>query len=87
MDDKFLKKLKELTASFNSLTESKIRLDKAEKAIEEDMSPEEEQEAVIRYLADLPGSDAQRVYTLSCRLRSGKADEAEIEATVLREPS
>lgn len=53
VDDKFLKKLKEMTASFNSLTESKIRLDKAERAMEEDMSPEEERDAVKWYLAEL----------------------------------
>lgn len=53
VDDKFLKKLKEMTAAFNSLTESKIRLDKAERLMEQDMTPEEEQETVVRFLAEL----------------------------------
>lgn len=53
VDDKFLKKLKELTASFNSLTESKIRLDKATKAVERDLTPEEERDAVVGYLMDM----------------------------------
>ena|SRR4026208_1519310 len=53
IDREFLTKLKELTSSFNSLTESKIRLDKAEKQIEKDMTPDEEREAVRRYLMDM----------------------------------
>lgn len=53
IDDKFLRKLKELTASFNSLTESKIRLDKAERAMESDLTAEEEAEAVVSYLSQL----------------------------------
>lgn len=53
VDDKFLKKLKEMTASFNSLTESKIRLDKAEKAMEQDMTPDEELATVRAYLQDM----------------------------------
>lgn len=61
VDDKFLRKLKEMTASFNSLTESKIRLDKAERAMEEDMTPEEEILAVIRYLRDVDGPTARRI--------------------------
>lgn len=56
-DDKFLRRLKDMTASFNSLTESKIRLDKAERAMEADMTPEEERAAVKSYLADLLPSE------------------------------
>lgn len=74
VDDKFLKKLKELTASFNSLTESKIRLDKAEKAIEEDMTPAEEQEAVMRYLADLTDGELRSLVARAKELKSGKLD-------------
>jgi uncharacterized protein YdcH (DUF465 family) len=57
VDKAFLAKLKELTASFNSLTESKIRLDKAEKAIEKELTPEEEREAVKYYLMAMKPSD------------------------------
>lgn len=57
MDDKFLRKLKELTSSFNSLTESKIRLDKAEKALERDLTAAEELDAVKNFLIELPNSD------------------------------
>ena len=53
VDSTFLKKLKEMTSSFNSLTESKMRLDKAEKQMEADMTPAEEQEAVLAYLRDM----------------------------------
>lgn len=74
VDDKFLKKLKELTASFNSLTESKIRLDKAEKAIEEDMTLEEEQETVMRYLADLEDGELRSLVARAKELKVGKLD-------------
>jgi len=57
VDKAFLAKLKELTSSFNSLTESKIRLDKAEKAIEAELTPAEERDAVKRYLMDMVPSD------------------------------
>lgn len=57
VDKAFVAKLKELTASFNSLTESKIRLDKAERAIEAELTPAEEREAVKQYLMDLPPAD------------------------------
>lgn len=57
VDKAFVSKLKELTASFNSLTESKIRLDKAERAMEADMTPSEEREAVKIYLSNMPPLD------------------------------
>ena len=53
IDDKFVKKLRELTGAFNSLTESKIRLDKAEKAMEADMTAEDEWAAVVQFLREL----------------------------------
>ena len=53
IDQAFVKKLQVLTTAFNSLTESKIRLDKAEKAIEREMTPEEDREAVLGYLISL----------------------------------
>jgi len=49
----FIARLKDLTSSFNSLTEAKIRLDKAEKQLEEDMTPEEEYQVVLQYLVDM----------------------------------
>jgi len=69
VDEKFLKKLAQLTASFNSLTESKIRLDKAEKAMERDLTPAEEQEAVVGYLASLKPQEAWDVFNASRRMR------------------
>lgn len=46
----YLKKLKELTSCFNSLTDARIRLLKAEKQREDDMTPEEEKETVREFL-------------------------------------
>lgn len=83
VDKAFLAKLKELTASFNSLTESKIRLDKAEKAMENDMTPEEEFEAVKQYLADLKPSELRAMVADIRRARGaehGDYDPAEPEA-------
>lgn len=57
VDKAFVSKLKEMTAAFNSLTESKIRLDKAEKAIERELTSDEERETVKQYLMDLVPSD------------------------------
>jgi uncharacterized protein YdcH (DUF465 family) len=71
VDDKFLKKLKELTASFNSLTESKIRLDKATKAVERDLTPAEEREAVVGYLADLEPWDLIQLVKQAKAIRDG----------------
>lgn len=53
LDKIYLAKVKDLTASFNSLTESKIRLDKAEKAMERDLTPAEELAAVVAFMVDL----------------------------------
>ena len=83
VDDKFLRKLKELTASFNSLTESKIRLDKAERAMEADMSEEEEQEAVKFYLAELTPGDLRSLVAAAKRHRDGEGS----EATATEEPN
>jgi len=57
VDKNFVSKLRELTASFNSLTESKIRLDKAERAMEAELSEAEEREAVKGYLMDMEPKD------------------------------
>jgi len=80
VDEKFLKKLSQLTASFNSLTESKIRLDKAEKAMERDMTPAEETEAVTRYLAELTAQEAYDIWLASKRMRKDP-DATEFEDT------
>lgn len=72
VDDKFLRKLKEMTASFNSLTESKIRLDKAERAMEADMTPEEEREVVKQYLAAMAPIDLR---TLVAEIRRERGAE------------
>jgi hypothetical protein len=53
IDKSFLSKLKELTACFNSLTDARIRLDKSEKALEKEMTPQEEKEAVRAFVASL----------------------------------
>lgn len=71
VDQNFLKKLKELTASFNSLTESKIRLDKAEKAIERDLTPEEELAAVKGYLIELEPWDLTQLVKIVRAERDG----------------
>ena len=76
VDANFLKKLAQLTASFNSLTESKIRLDKAEKAMERDLTPAEEQEAVVGYLASLKPQEAWDVFNASRRMRKDPETEA-----------
>lgn len=69
VDRAFVTKLKELTTSFNSLTESKIRLDKAEKAMEADLTPAEERAAVVGYLATVPWNDAQKIFSEAQFLR------------------
>jgi len=76
VDANFLKKLAQLTASFNSLTESKIRLDKAEKAMERDLTAEEEAEAVVGYLAMLTPQAAWDVFNASRRKRKDPESEA-----------
>jgi uncharacterized protein YdcH (DUF465 family) len=60
VDTGFLKKLQQMTASFNSLTESKMRLDKAEKQMEADMTPDEEAEAVLAYLRAMEPAELVR---------------------------
>lgn len=75
VDEKFLKKLKELTASFNSLTESKIRLDKAEKAIERELTPAEEREAVKHYLMELEPFEMRQLCKEARAERDGTSGE------------
>lgn len=79
VDAAFLKKLAALTASFNSLTESKIRLDKAEKAMERDLTAEEEREAVVGYLLGLKAQEAWNVFNDSRRIRTDSSGDGEPE--------
>ena len=63
IDTTFLKKLKELTACYNSLTDARIRLDKAEKSLEEDLTPMEEREAALDYIKGM--DDKERAEMIS----------------------
>lgn len=61
IDKAFLLKLKELTACYNSLTASRIALDKSEKAMEKEMTPAEEVDAVITFIASLDNQERGNV--------------------------
>lgn len=74
VDKTFVSKLKELTASFNSLTASKIQLDKAEKAMERDLTPEEERAAVMGYLADMEPGELRSFVAAVKRARDGEGE-------------
>lgn len=60
IDKPFLTKLKELTACYNSLTDARIRLDKADRSLEKDLSPAEEKEAVREFILSLAASERGR---------------------------
>lgn len=53
IDSDWLKRFKELASTFNSLTDARIRLDKSERSLENDLSPEEEKHAVIDFFKAL----------------------------------
>lgn len=53
VDADFLKRIKELSVIFNNMTDARIRLDKAERAIENDLTPAEEYDAVRQYVRSL----------------------------------
>lgn len=57
IDEKFIKKLKELSSCFGSLTDARIRLEKAEKAMEKEFTPEQEKQAVREFVAELEGRE------------------------------
>lgn len=61
IDNNFLKKLKELTACYGTLTDARIRLDKSEKALEREMTPEEEEAAVREYIME-KSTDDRRLF-------------------------
>lgn len=52
-----IRMLKDLTAAYNSLTDSKVRLEKTAKDRASKMTPDEEKEAVITYLKALPAGE------------------------------
>lgn len=54
VDEKGIRALKDLTAAYNSLTDSKVRLEKTAKDRAARMTPEEEKEAVATYVKALP---------------------------------
>lgn len=53
IDKTFVSKLKDLTSCYNTLTDSRIRLDKAEASLEKDLTPEDEKQAVYEFLLAL----------------------------------
>lgn len=57
VDADFLKRIKELSVIFNNMTDARIRLDKAERAIENDLTPSEEYEAVRSYVRSLDAKE------------------------------
>ena len=75
VDDKMLKRLTTLTTAFGNLTDSKIRLDKAELALEEDLSPEEEHEVVLNYCSAMTPGEF-RGFVAEVKRRTGRSHEA-----------
>lgn len=57
VDLDFLRRLKELTVMFSNMTDARIRLDKAEKLLENDLTPLEERQAVIEYIHSMENQD------------------------------
>lgn len=57
VDVDFLRRLKELSVIFNNMTDARIRLDKAEKQLENDLTPAEEQQGVVEYIKALPNQE------------------------------
>lgn len=61
IDEKFIKKLKELTGCYNALTQSRIQLDKAERTLEKELTPGEERDAVVEFIQALDGIERGRL--------------------------
>lgn len=57
IDKVFVSKLKDLSSCYNTLTDSRIRLDKAEASLEKDMTPEDEKRAVTEYIMAMNGRE------------------------------
>lgn len=53
----FVAKLKDLTHCYQTLTKSRIDLDKAERSMENDMTPAQEKKAVKDYVSSLGGAE------------------------------
>lgn len=68
VDKPFISKLKDLTACYNSLTDARIRLDKAEKAMEAEMTPQEEKAAVRAFIMSL--ENKERIQFLTSMLEA-----------------
>lgn len=72
IDKPFLDKLKGLTSCFTELTASRIRLDKAEKEMEAEMTPSEELAAIESHVASLP--QEERYHFIQRLWKNHKAD-------------
>jgi hypothetical protein len=57
IDGEWLRKFKELASTYNSLTDAHVRLSKAEKTLENELTPEEERDAVTSYVYSLKPED------------------------------
>ena len=57
VDKAWMGKLKDLTSCYNSLTTSRIQLDKSERSMEREMTPAEEKEAVYSFVMSLDGQE------------------------------
>lgn len=55
IDKEFLSKLKDLSACYNTLSASRIQLDKSERSLEKEMTPAEEKGAVRDFILALSG--------------------------------
>lgn len=65
IDKPFVDKLKSLAACFTTLTESRIRLDKAEREMEAEMTPQEEKQAVRAFVMGVLSNDERREFIKS----------------------
>jgi hypothetical protein len=57
IDGEWLRKFKELASTYNSMTDAHVRLSKAEKTLENELTPEEERDAVLSYVYALKPED------------------------------
>lgn len=57
LSEAFTKKLKELTIGMNSVVETKVKYDKAKKAMAKEMTATEERDAVFKYIMTLPENE------------------------------
>lgn len=57
LSEKDLKKLRELTVSMAHLAETKIKWDKADKILQDSLTPAQERDAVFKYIMNLSGDE------------------------------